>query len=216
MLGNSMALGHGRWVFVACLGLLGVACGGDDDDDAAGGTSGISAATQASYEGIYTLSRLTENEAGCDAEGPSKTVGDQQFVLVGAAAFGVSYLELASCGETAACADVVESIRHPSIILADYSLILSIENDADHIAGLSATNGYSENGQCVSREYDDHELTRTGADIRVETRYTPLPDAPSENDSCPVKPLQLRDEAMNVPCGKLRVIEGTKTGPLPG
>ena len=211
-----MALVCGRWVCVAVLGWTTFACGGDDDDGASGGTSGVSAATIASYEGTYALTRLSENGAGCDSEGTEGLVGDREFVMVGASALGTSYLELVSCGDTSPCADVVESVRRPSAILAQYVLLLSIEDDPDHLQGLSATNGFADGGQCTSREYDGHELTRTGESVRVETRYTPLPDAPSENGSCPVEPAKLKREAAGVPCGKLRVIEGTKTGPLPG
>ena len=211
-----MDFGHSGWVLLAALSLV-VGCGGGDDDDSSGATNGISAPTAASLEGVYALTGFTENPTGCDAEGPAVTQTEKQFVLVGASALGRSYLELVSCGDAASCADQVERVRNPSAILANYVLILSIEGDPDHLEGLSATNGYDAgDGQCVAREYDDHQLTRTGDSVRIETRYTPLPAAPSKQGSCPVNPSALKAEAKGVPCGKLRVIEGTKTGPLPG
>jgi len=214
-----MAFGRRGWVLLVGLSLGSVGCGGGDDDDASGSTNGVSAPTVASFEGTYALTRLTQNDAGCDVEGPSLVSADTdaEFVLVGASAFAISYVELVSCSDVASCADAVEAVRQPGAILADYSLILSIEVGADRLDGLSATNGYPDpaGGPCVSREYDGHELRRTGDSLRIETRYTPLPDAPSQQDSCPIDPTKLKQEAATQPCAKLRVIEGTRTGPLP-
>lgn len=212
-----MARGHRAFILLAALSFGGVGCGSSDDDDDSGATNGVSAATLASFEGTYALTGFTENQTGCDAEGSPVTQTESTFVMVGASALGTSYLELVSCSDAASCADKVDRVRHPKAILASYVLIFSSESGPDHLAGLSATNGYDAgDGQCVAREYDDHQLARTGDRVRIETRYTPLPAAPSQQGSCPVHPSELQAEAKGVPCGKLRVIEGTKTGPLPG
>lgn len=202
------------WVVLLSAGVLG--CGGDDDDGSTA-EAGISAATLASYEGIYALSTLTHNDAGCDVEGPSLLTDttEKQFVMVGASAFGQRYLELASCSDTTDCTSKVLAIRQPNVLLSDYSLILSKEVNADALGGFSAMSGYDMDGTCVERSFEDHALTRSGDSVRVQSRLTPLADKPADGGVCWAEPAKQTQEAAGRPCTELRVIAGTKTGPLP-
>jgi hypothetical protein len=211
-----MAFGQSRRLLLVGLLSGSVGCGGGDDDDAAGSANGVSAPTVASFEGTYALTAFTENDAGCDTDGSSRLSAstDLEFVMVGTSAFG-SYVELVSCNDVASCAEAVQNVRRPGPILADYALILSIEVGPDRLDGLNATGGFPMGGKCVYREYDGHALTRSGDSVRIESRYTPLPDVPATADSCPIDVAKLRQEAATQPCAELRVIEGTKTGPLP-
>ncbi len=72
------------------------------------------------------------------------------------------------------------------------------------------------NGICVGREYDRHELARSGDDVRVESRTIPLADKSSDKGTCWAEPAEERSEAEGRPCSELRVITGTKIGSLPG
>jgi hypothetical protein len=52
--------------------------------------------------------------------------------------------------------------------------------------------------------------------VRVETRAIPLADAPSATTTCTgASPAEIRQEVQGRACAALRVIAGTKTGPLP-
>jgi hypothetical protein len=69
---------------------------------------------------------------------------------------------------------------------------------------------------CTGREWHATELVRTGDKVRMETRTILLADLPSATTTCePLPRADLVQEAQGRPCATLRVIVGTKTGPLP-
>ena len=170
-----------------------------------------------SFEGVYELRSFTLNEAGCEAPGSSlfETEDERLFVMVGASAFGMNYLSLASCLDMADCATKVQAIRAPSGYTGHYTLTLSEELGADELGGVLASSGFLEGNTCTDREYTGHALTRDGEGISIESRLTPLNDAPAEDGVCWARPAEQRAEAAELPCAELQVLTGVKIGSLP-
>ncbi len=204
------------WVALSCLGLALSGCGGSDDGGG-GSDDELSQAAIQSFEGTYELTAFTENTGGCESEGASTFDAklERSFVMVGAEAFGILYMPLASCADTADCAAMVSAIRTPIGYVPEYSLTLSWEEGPNELGGLVANGGLLENGVCTEREYTGHTLTREGDTIRVESRLIPLPDGPPDDGFCWSEPIKQRDEAEGRPCTELVVFSGTKVGPLP-
>jgi len=208
----------GSWAVFAWVGLALSGCGGSGKDDDGGGDPPPSAATIQSFEGVYELTGLTHNAAGCDTEGASilESQKERSFVMVGAEALGNRYLSLSSCADAADCAAVVSAIRNRGPHSAEFMLTLSSEAGQDELGGFSASTGHGgDNGMCTQRTYETLVLTREGDAIRVESRLTPLADAPIEDGFCVAEPAKQRAEAEGRPCAELQVFSGTKVGPLP-
>lgn len=205
----------GSWVALWAVGLVLSGCGGSGGD--AAGDESLSQATIQSFEGTYELTAFTENRAGCESEGASTFDSKQErsFVMVGAEAFGTSYMPLASCADTADCQAMVSAIRAPSGYAPEYSLMLSWQVTPNELGGLLAGSGSMQNGVCTGREYTGVTLTRQGDAIRVESRLIPLADAPPRDGICWAEPAKERAEAEGRPCTELLVISGRKVGPLP-
>jgi hypothetical protein len=204
---------------LTAVGFALIGCGGSDASDKEGSApeGSLSASTVQSFEGIYGLESYTENPASCDAEGPStlSSKTEQRFVLVGSSLLGTRFLQLASCADDATCANRVAAIRAPSGFISEYSLILSEEVGPDALSGFLASSGFSMGDTCTEREYVEHELTRSGDAVHVESRTIPLADAPMEDGACWAKPTEERAEAEGRPCAALSTFGGTKLGPLP-
>ena len=73
------------------------ACGDDSDGDSGGSAD--------SFVGVYEVQSFTENEEGCDVEGPARTYDDQFFKLVlGSSVFpGGTGLMYQTCSSAAEC-----------------------------------------------------------------------------------------------------------------
>jgi len=201
-------------------GSTGGAGGNGAGDSGAGGVriiTGISAATIASYEGTYALESFTVNATACDAEGPAETSArDSTFVMAGGPSTRPVFLGLFGCADAAECAEKVADVRAAYPVSADYGLLLTEEISANLLRDGSQYPGYYANGVCTTRKWYASELTRSGDRIRVETRTIPLADAASATTTCdPGTPEELEQEAQGRACTALRVISGTKTGPLP-
>ena len=61
--------------------------------------------SSSAFEGIYTVSTWTENDAGCDAEGPSVLANQNQtdFYIKLEKFFGESFLNVKFCDDVADC-----------------------------------------------------------------------------------------------------------------
>jgi len=177
----------------------------------------VSAATSASYEGTYTLDSFTVNPTACDVEGPAETSAhDATFVMAGGPAAQPVYLGLAACADVSACEAKVSGIRAGTGISADYGVFLEEEVNANLLRAGATYSGRYASGMCTERKWYASELVRTGDKVRMETRTIPLADLPSVTTTCePLPRADLVQEAQSRPCSALRVIVGTKTGPLP-
>lgn len=195
--------------------------GGSAGRDAGGGDAvvinPVSVATSASYEGTYTLDSFTVNPTACDVEGPDETSArDATFVMAGGPAAQPFYLGLAACADVSECETRVSAIRAEDPISADYAIFLDEEVNANLLRGGATYSGRYASGTCIERKWYASELVRTGDQVRMETRTIPLADLPSATMKCEARsPAELTQEAQGRPCSALRVIVGTKTGPLP-
>jgi hypothetical protein len=185
-------------------------CSGSDDADA----GGISSWTAQAMSGVYELTHFTENEAGCDAEGQSVLDGitDHHFLVTPAMVLADRVLMLVSCDGIEDCRQKRNAIENRQAFGVDYNFILTSEIDATHVAGFEASTGTGRvAGMCTERVYSDHRLTQvTGSLLRLESRSKLLADRSQTDGSCSVIPAESKSEAAGLPCGKLRVLEGTK------
>jgi hypothetical protein len=200
------------WPAIVSLGatLLGAAaCGGDD--------GGLSSELLADFEGVYQLDTATENPAACDAEGASvlDTIAQKQFVAVALRMLTIQGLQLISCADDAGCAETAMRAKGGSGWAASWSWFFSDSLGADQLGGLSASSGFNQNGTCTDRTYTALTLTRTGDMLRLEARQTNLADVPADGGICWAEPAKQRSEAAALPCSSLRVLTGSRRGPLP-
>jgi hypothetical protein len=189
-------------------------------DSGAGGVqiiTGVSPATIASFEGTYALESFTVNPTACDVEGPAETSSHKlTFVMAGGPSARPTLLGLFACNDAAECAEKVTAVRAGTAVSAEYGLLLTEEISVNLLRDGSMYPGNYVDGLCTNRKWYPSELTRAGDSVRVETRTIPLADAASATMTCESgSPAQLEQEAQGRACSALRVISGTKTGPLP-
>jgi hypothetical protein len=187
-------------------------CGGG------GGTgSGLSAATAASFEGVYQLETATTNPQGCDVEGSSNldSYTQQQFIAVRADVLGTTTLQLVSCADDAGCASTAAKVKAGQGWAAMWGWTLTAEAGPDELGGFSAGSGFLIGGACTSRSYTDVAFTRAGDAARIEARETALADIAPDGSTCWADPTKERAEAGGRPCTSLDVMTATKLGPLP-
>ena len=200
------------WPAILILGatlLGGAACGGD------GG--GLSSELLAGFEGVYQLDTATENPAACDVEGPSvlDTIAPKQFVALALKMLTINGLQVISCADDAGCASTVAQAKSGGGWAAAWSWFFSESVGANALGGLSASSGFQQSGTCTERTYTALTLTRAGDVLRIEARRTDLADVPADNGICWAEPAKQRSEAAALPCSSLRVLTGSKRGPLP-
>jgi hypothetical protein len=197
-------------VIVGAALACGAACGGE-------GGGGISPDVLAGFEGVYQLDAATENPSACDLEGPSvlDTITQKQFVAIQMKALTVNGLQLVSCADDAGCASTATMVRAGGGWGAEWGSFLSSSLGSDQLGGFSASSGFLQGSTCVSRTYNDLTLTRQSDTLRLETRTTALADVPADNGTCWADPTKERAEAAALPCSSLRVLTGSKRGPLP-
>jgi hypothetical protein len=138
------------------------------------------------------------------------------FVMVGGPSVRPALLGLFACNDAIECAEKVAAVRAGTPVSAEYGLFLTEEISVNLLRDGSEYPGYYVDGLCTNRKWYPSELTRAGDSVRVETRTVPLADAASATKTCESgSPAQLEQEAQGRACSALRVISGTKTGPLP-
>jgi hypothetical protein len=199
---------------VAAIGLIGAlaglsGCSGSDEGEA----GGISTSTAHALSGVYELTHISQNQAGCDAEGQSVfgQTQDRHFVLVSRVVLGNRVLMLVSCSGIEDCRQKRRAIESSGSYHFDYSFMLTSEIDATHVAGFEASTGYGDDaGMCTERVYSDHDLVLRLGGVRLESRTKVLADQPQKDGACWVTPAESRTEAAGVPCSELRVLEGSK------
>jgi hypothetical protein len=207
----------GRWWVVAVLGTLS-ACGSSADGDGADQGAPLSAASVQALEGIYEVSSFTRNEAACEV-GASvlSSLKDHYFVIFARVVLGTQTLELVSCGDEANCRMVAQQGKTNSPYSFEYGLTLSSSESDAIVTGFSATSGssFESASNLCSRTYVTHRLTSaTDGSVHVESRTTPLADAPKDDGVCWVEPEDQKAEAAGKPCAELRVIDAARIADL--
>lgn len=203
----------GVWRVVGAIGVIeslaGLAGCGDLEVDDVGGISG---ATARAFSGVYVLTHLTENSAGCDAEGRSLlgAAQDRLFVLASRIVLGNLVIVIASCSGVEDCVTKGQAIRNNDFYFTEYSYTLSSEIDPTRLAGFEVSSGFGNgDGMCIGRAYSDYSLTLSEGAVRLESRTKLLADRPHQDGACLVTP-EATSEAATLLCSELTVLEGTK------
>jgi len=194
-----------EWILGCAIALATVACGGENDEDSTGG--GVSA----QLDGIYALSDITRNDAGCVAEGGSVLTeySDTHFVICTVTS-PFAYTTVAPCSDVAACHSLVDTIRSHSPFSADWITTLGYTDDAGLPRGHQVGTGFgTADGTCTERTIVDTNTSQPAAGtVRLESRTYALPDAPQDSEGFCVAESQepTPDESA---CTSLEVITGT-------
>jgi hypothetical protein len=208
---------------VLCLSTLACALGCGSSANGAGDdnlvtVTPVSPATIAIFEGTYALESFTVNPTACDVEGPAETSAHAMtFVMAGGPDPMPARLALVACADEVECMEQVAESRAGGAISGEYVLLLSDQVSDSVLRSVSSYPGRFADGICTERKWYASELTRSGNTVRAETRTILLDDRPANGDVCSsLGPAALAREAEGRPCSALRVISGTKVGPLPG
>ncbi len=157
--------------------------------------------------GVYSLDAWTENDTGCDAEGPSvlETSDSTHFFIKEVNFFGTSIINVALCSDLADCQQ--RAADGDTIELGDRSYGFDSGSDSAGWTGGGVIAGGS--GDTCSGEVYDYLLTEVSdgvVQIRVETRE--VSGVPTDSDGfCDTD--AARAAAKDQPCARLEVFEGT-------
>jgi len=157
--------------------------------------------------GVYSLDTWTENDASCDAEGPSvlESSGSTHFFVKEVSFFGTTFLNAALCPDLADCQQ--RAAESDTIELGDSSYGFDSGSDSAGWTGGGTIAGGS--GDSCSGEVFDYVLTDEGEGmvrIRVETRE--VSGFPTDSDGfCDTD--AAREAAAEQPCDRLEVLTGT-------
>lgn len=200
-------------VVIAALGVSGCA------DDSGGGSSGDDLELDAArdFEGIFEITTWTENADGCDGEGDDRlAMANEPYVaLVANEVFGLVVLEAMSCVDVADCEAKAQAFRDEELTASEYRTSMSEQLGPDELSGFTAWTGFSKDGICESREYEEHSLVLDGDALTVTTRVFALEDRPEEDGFCVAEPLEMKNEAMGAPCVGATDLSATRAADLP-
>jgi hypothetical protein len=121
-------------------------------------------------EGIYQVGALTQNQAGCDAEGPSALTDDSDHMVVfrGKDIIG-DWIKAMGCADPADCGARVEAVRANRAVTFTFSYEFRMASD-EKLQATWVTTGFSGQvaGQCTDASVTAIVLTRpTDATLRV-------------------------------------------------
>ena len=193
------------------------ACGGGSGGQASEQAGGISQSTAFGFEGIYSITSFNENASGCDSEGTSVLANQlEHYVLITSSmVLGKRVVWFTSCSDPAACRANAAAIAAMGGFPADFSYFLTAELSPTELSGFEASTGFFDNGVCTERTYSDLILSQQADDtIRFEERQKLLSDRPPEDGFCVVRPAESSDEAAQLPCSSLRVIQAVRAEAL--
>lgn len=159
------------------------------------------------WAGVYAVERVTTNEVGCDAEGPTSNANVQCLFLRDGEFFGVRVIS----GGTATSLDRCRKLFAGEIHVIEHALSFDSGLDSAEMAGELGTSAMPEDGICHSNA-EVHRARRLGPDrVRFEVRRTNV-DYPGKSYS----DCGTRDSvkaAVGKPCSRLVVIEARRLDP---
>jgi hypothetical protein len=197
-----------RWVLALSMAWLSAACSSSGGDS----SGGLSASAGDSFAGIYQTTAYSENSTGCDAPRASAldTLQDKFFLIVGSQVFAETIVKLVSCQSVSDCQSKRALVTSDGFYSSLYSYTLSSSVNATTLAGFEVTTGFADGTTCTGRTYSDHTLAlNADHSVRLESRTKNLADKPMQDGFCEVEPAQAKQEAANLPCADLKVLEGT-------
>ncbi len=167
--------------------------------------------SDSAYEGIYTVTTWTENDASCDAEGASVLADKNQtiFYIKRENFFGTKFLNVKFCADVSEC----EALAGDDGTINIGSFSFESGDDSGWSGGFYAGSA-GQDGVCTG-SWDMASLTGDPAvSIRIETTSTPAGGFPPESDGfCDDK--RGEDAAQGQPCAALEVVTATRVGDLP-
>jgi hypothetical protein len=154
--------------------------------------------------GIYTMTTWTENDAGCDAEGPSILETETNkaiFVEIGSF-LGVSYMQAVKCVDTADCAMQADG---ETIFLDAFAF----ENDGSDSGGWTGTTVAAGGIDMCSGSVSDYVMTGPTPDtLRIESRTRDARPFPKDSEGfCNTDDAKVAAEGQ--PCVRFEVITAT-------
>jgi hypothetical protein len=176
---------------ITLLGLFLIGCGGGDG----GGTS---------YEGIWRVDAWTNNNTGCDVEGPSVAATREPFFYTKNESFlGQSFVNVNGCDDIATCKE--EANDKDTIHIGSFAF----EEGSDG-AGWTTHSAFAFDvqGQCEGG-VTDTKLTISTATFHIEGKHfeaVPFPAMTGE-DKCP--DAKVEQAAAGQPCDGLEVVSAT-------
>jgi len=180
-------------------------CGGDEETEEAGLTTKL--------RGIYTIDTWTDNEAGCDAEGPSvlETMADKKLGIKLTSFFGVGLMIAVPCADSADCAESAEAGFFG--VFAGAALFGEGSDEAGWFG--DGSSHVVNNGVCEGNYFTQKMNVIGDKRVKVETKTfeTSFPAAAAMGDSeCPLE--SAKKAAEGQPCKTLTVITATYEQPL--
>lgn len=156
------------------------------------------------YDGIYTLSDVTENDASCSEEGPS--IRDEyysdDFVVVG----DFAGLHISACRDVDDCRDVAaafwESVVGPAEWRLETNFPGSTRPDKTSFSSMS-----NDDALCTGWRLNTTTATGVaGEHLRLDIRAVDIPAFAREGAQC--SPVLAQAAADGLPCSSLRVLTG--------
>jgi hypothetical protein len=178
---------------LVALGLPALSCGGGDSG------------AFSDRRGIYMLTALTNNEAGCDAPGPSILAAEPEKFLAGVTIsfFGSTMLTLHPCADVADCRTVAADARANNVIPLGSGYVLD-GTRGDTLVGSAVVAGGA--GATCDGRLTEHVLTQsTDRSITIESRTTLTgPFAQDSDGFCTTE--DAKQAAAGKPCTSLRIL----------
>ena len=162
--------------------------------------------------GIYAVDSLTENDQGCDTEGPSVLADDRDFMVVfsGSDLFGGG-LRAEGCGDVAACRQRVSDIQENRGIVVTFTFTFDTDK-GDHLEGDWVTTGAvggPDPNVCADGEVTHTTLSAPAeGTVRIESRSVVVDHPPDAQGICWTNDTQAA--AAGQPCTVLRAVHATR------
>jgi len=189
------------------LALSPLGCGGDEEPEETGLTTGL--------RGIYAIDTWTDNQAGCDAEGPSvlDMMTNKKLAIKLTGFLGVDILVAAPCADPTDCAERAEAGIFGGLFGG--SAIFDKGSDGAGWDGEGSSHTIN-NGACEGT-YFTQRMEVTGdkrVTVTTKTFETTFPAEGTAGDSgdCPLE--SAKKAAEGKPCQTLTVITATYEQPL--
>jgi hypothetical protein len=166
-------------------------------------------------EGIYQVDAMTENQAGCEAEGPSTLADahDHMVVFRGSDILG-EWIKAMGCADPADCRARLDAVRGNRGVALTFSYDFRMASD-ETLQGVWISSGHSGQvaGQCTDAEMTNIALTQpTDGQVRVEARSV-IVDHPADSEGiCWTNDTQ--SAAAGKPCNRLQVLRATRSESL--
>lgn len=154
-------------------------------------------------EGIYSIATWTDNQMGCDAEGPAAFQADNysHFFIRHEAFLGERFVTMPLCSTLDECRTTAAD--SDTLYFGNYGF--ETGNDDDGWVGVR---GFLAGAECTG-ELDMLTLTGTSeASVRIERQTKSVSNVPKDGDGdCDFDAAE--DQAVPQPCERLEVLTGT-------